>query len=416
LSIEIHQVARARMLSESSFAADGSGTLGNYTDVPFREGSCTVELTTDSHDPQQAVQTIDQYRKEVLGKRSAKLTMTLNLAPTGTAAAAATAAVQGALGKLLKASMGGEKLGTGSTAGSGSTASVIAASTGTGSQWESGSAMGWLNSSGQLEVREVQEVDTDDVTVKYAFSGSPSSSDVLYGAATYYLTQDPTESLQFLVAGVEAQDRWLLLGGQLTAIALAVAPDGSALPSLQFTYEFATYLESDETAGSVTGAMGIASYSNYNPIVGHAGDLRAPNVGQVTMLTSHRVHASAIAFTPKFSFVRVTSPSGEMTVLRWRRARVAPVIEGSWTEPFQDLGRWQARDARTDKAVWYQMGRTAAATVMLSAPTVQFVNPQRVADGGGIAATTMAWKGRNDEDVGGATTDLAISPFRIHLA
>lgn len=415
MSIEVHAVGRIRAYSEATFAADASASLASFFDVPAREGSATIELVTDSHDPQQMVQRVGQYRKEVLGKRSAKLTFTINLAPTGTAASNGVSSVTSAMGRLLKASMGGEALYEGSVAAGGSTASVINVSTGDGSQWAAGKAMGRVNSSGQLEVREVESVSTDAVTLKYAFSGAPSTSDPLYGAATYYLTEDPTESLQFLVAGVESDDRWLLLGGQLTAIAMAIDPTGAALPSLQLTYEFASYLESDETAATVTGSIGLASYSNYLPIVGHAGDLRCVTVGQVTMLTSHRVHASAIAFTPKIQFGRVTSPSGTQTVLRWRRQRIAPACEGSWTEPFQDLGRWQTRDARTDKAIWYQMGRTAGQSILLSCPTVQIVNPQRAADGAGFAAQTVAWKAREDEDVASATTDLALSVLRIHV-
>ena len=52
---------------------------------------------------------------------------------------------------------------------------------------------------------------------------------------------------------------------------------------------------------------------------------------------------------------------------------------------------------------------------MISAPTVQIVNPQRVADGSQIAAETIAWKARRDTDVGSSVTEIAKSPFRIHF-
>lgn len=413
MSVEIQNVQRLRVISESNFATDQTASLASFVDVPFREGTATVELTTDSLDPMQSVQHLDQYRKEVLGKRSAKLTFTLNLAPTGTAAGTSTPAVQGALGLLLKASMGGEQLGTGSTVVSAASGSSITVTSAAG--FAAGTACGWVNGSGQLEVREIESISTNTLTLKYAFSSTPTATNVIYSGATYYLTQDPQESLQFLMAGYESDDRFLLLGGQLTSLALAVDPTGAALPSVQLTYEFANYLESDETASSITGAIGNAAYTNYNPIVGHAGHLLFPTVGTATYSANDLVHASAIGFTPKVVFQRVTSPSGENTVLRWRRSRQAPVIEGTFTEPFQNLDRLTGRDARTDKAVWLQLGRSAGSTVMLSAPTVQIVNPQRAADGGGLAATTVAWKGRLDEDTGASVTDLAKSAFRIHL-
>jgi hypothetical protein len=46
---------------------------------------------------------------------------------------------------------------------------------------------------------------------------------------------------------------------------------------------------------------------------------------------------------------------------------------------------------------------------------VQALNPQRVADAGGLAAQTVMWAGRRDSDVGAATSDIAKTPFRIHL-
>lgn len=415
MTVEIHAIARARAFSEATFAADASASLASFTDIPAQEGSMSLEIITDSHNPNHLVQHLDDYPIEVLGKRSAKLTMTLPLAPTGTAAGPLTTAVQGPLGLLLKASMGGEFLGTGSTGAAGSTATVLNVGTGKGVGYSVGGVIGWVNTSGVLEVREIESIATDAVTVKYAFSGVPATSAEFYSGATYYLTQNPTETLQFLVAGAESDDRWLLCGGQLTSVGLALDPTGGAIPNLQLTYEFATYLESDETASAITGAIGFATYSNYSPIVGHVGELRVAPVGQATFLTSHRVHASVIGYTPKFTFVRVTSPSGTMTVFQWRRSRVAPVIEGEFTLPFQDL-TWNAlRDARSPRAIWYQLGVTAGSSVMLSAPTTQIVNPQRTGDGVGIAAQTVAWKGRLDGDVSSTTTDAAKSAFRIHL-
>jgi hypothetical protein len=66
MSIEVHSVQRLRVWSESSFAADGTGTLANYTDVPMREGTGTMTLTLDSLDPMQSVQSRVEYREEVL--------------------------------------------------------------------------------------------------------------------------------------------------------------------------------------------------------------------------------------------------------------------------------------------------------------------------------------------------------------
>jgi hypothetical protein len=419
MSIELHAVQRIRFISEgSAFAVDKSGDpgIGDFTDLPIREGSAQLTLTRDSLDPQQLVQSRLEYRKEVLGKRSATLAFTLNLAPTGVAANASTIAVSGATQTLLGIVCGATRTGVaGSTSAAGSSASVINVATGHGTRFVAGSAMGWVNASGVLETREVESVSTDAVTLKHAFSGSPANSDPLYNCTTVYMTEDPATSLQFAVQGAEDQDQWLLLGGQAVGgIQVAIDPSGQALPSITVNMTFANWLDVAEME-SAFGGIGTATYTNYEPIVGHAGELRVFTVGAPTLNTSSLVHCSALAFAPAISYVPVTSHSGTNTVFRWRAARAAPPCEGSWTSPYQDLTWWTARNNRTDKAVFFQMGTAAGSTVMISAPTVQIVNPQRVADGSQIAAETIAWKARRDTDVGSAVTEIAKSPFRIHF-
>lgn len=416
MSIEVHAVQRAKVYVEGTFGADSSASLASFTDLPIREGSAQMTLTIDSLDPQQNVQSRVEYREEVLGKRSATLTFTLNLAPTGVAAGNGIVSVASGLGILLKAALGGEWLDQGTTCTTGSSATAVKATdTGAAAQFPAGGVLGWVNSSSILEVREIESVSGNTITLKHALSGSPANNDVLYNAATYYMTEDPSQSLAMWVAGRETQDQWLLTGGQVVGgFTVAIDPSGAALPSVTFNMTFARWFSQAEMA-SPAASIGNATYTHHSPIVGHAGEFRVWTVGASTLSTSTRVHASAIAYTPKVAFVPVTSPSGTNTVYRWRASRAAPPVEGSFTTVFEDLTWWTARGNKTDHDVQYTMGQTAGSTVVLSAPTVQIVNPQRVADGQGLAAQTIAWKGRRDTDVGSSTSALAKSPFRIHL-
>lgn len=412
MSIEIQSVQRIRMWSESSFAFDGTGTLANYTDLPIREGSAQMTLTQDSLDPMQMVQSRVEYREEVLGKRSATLTFQMNLSPTGTAATNAVAAITSPLGRLLKAVMGAETLGTGTTF-TGGTAVVPTVVSATG--FSAGGAIGWVNSSGLLEVREIESISGNAITVKHAFSASPTSGNAI-ACATYSLSEDPQESLQFIVDGVESDDRWLLLGGQAVGgMQIAVDPTGAALPSVTFNFTFANWRTSAETTASLTGAIGTATYSAYEPIVGHAGEFRVFTVGASTLTTSSRVHVSALAFTPSIAYAPVTSPNGTNTVLRWRASRASPPCEGTFTTFYEDLTWFTGRANRTDYNVVYQMGIAAGQTVVLTAPTVQAINPQRAADASQLAAQTLQWKARRDTDVGSSTTALSRSPWRVHI-
>lgn len=425
MTIELHDVGRARVYDESSagswssttFAIDATTSpgLGSFTDVAFREGSAQVQLMEDMLDPQQVVQSRVEGRKKLRGKRSATLTLTLNLAPSGVAAGSAVSSVApgGGLGIILRAIMGGEKLAAGTTATAGSTSSVINATSGAG--WEEGAWIGWTNSAGIVEWREVKQVATNVVTTKYAFSGTPANGNVLYNAAVYFFTEDPQRSLQFLVEGVETDDRWLLLGGQCTGFKIGIDPTGQQLPSAQITLTFASWLDSSEvsnTAG-VTAAIAAASFGNYNPIVGFAGELRYQTVGTATLDSTSLVHASAINFDPSISFVPVTSPKGVNTILRWRAARQNPPVQVGFTAPYEDLTWWTKRKARNDLAFWYTAGQLAGGSVILSAPATQIVNPQRTADASKLAGQSIAAEGRRDIDVATGTTELSKSPVRI---
>ena len=128
------------------------------------------------------------------------------------------------------------------------------------------------------------------------------------------------------------------------------------------------------------------------------------------------MHVSALGFKPKIVFVPVTSPSGANggTVLRYRGGRANPPVEGSFTTYWEDLTWWQGRDAKQDRAMQHTIGTVFGNQVVLTAPTVQPLNPQRTPSNEQIAGQTVSWAGRHNTDTA-ATTDLAISPVLIVL-
>ncbi len=413
MSVEIHSIGSMRAWSESTFGADGTGTLGNYFYVPMNEGSATLVTTQDEIDPMQVVQSRVEGRNWVLGKTSASLVFTTNLTPTGTAAASGVTAITSAMGKILKATMGAEFLGTGTTFGVGSTASVLVVTSSAG--FIAGSAIGWVNALGVIEWREIEVVsDGTHITVKHAFSGSPASTNVAYAAATYSIIENPSESLQFILAGVENEDRWLVTGGQAVGgVTFAIDPSGAALPTVTFNLTFANWFTSAETAGTITGTLADATYTAYEPIVGYAGECRLFPVGVATLASTTLIHVSTFEWNPKITYVPVPSPAGVNGILRWRAARANPPAEGSFALPFEDLTFWTARSARGAHHLQYQAGILPGYSFLLTAPTIQISNPQRVASGE-LAGQTVAWRARRDTDVGVSVTELAKSPDRIH--
>lgn len=409
-----------RVIVESSFAADGTGSLGSYTYVPFNEGTATLALNTAEMDPNTTVQSRFEFNEMVLGPRECNLKFTMDLAPTGSAASEGETAVYGALGILLKATFGGEDLGTGTTFAAGWT--PITGNVASGAGLTAGGWIGWTNSAGVVEWRQIKAKSSNTITLSHGFSGTPANSDVCYAAATYYFTEDPSQSLQFIVSGQETHDRWLCLGCQAVGgVDIAIDPSGKGIPTATFNMKGALYLDSTETAGAINGTLADATYAYYNPIVEFVGDFHMFTVGTPTYTaTVSRVHVSALSWKPKIAFVQVTSPAsnaaaqGGSPVYRWRGSRARPPLEGTFTTYMDSLTWWSKRDSKADMCQQYTIGTAAGSAMVLSAPTVQVLNPQRGASDQEIEGQVITYKARRNTDTA-LTTEEARSPVCLVL-
>lgn len=419
MTIHVQPIQRVRMYEEpnGSFAVDHTGTLADFMDIPIVEGSGQLTITRQTLEVGDVVQRQDDWNQDVLGLKRASLQFDLNLAPTGTAAGDGTTAVHGPVGRILKAIMGGEQLSTGTTISDAApTAQSFDVTDATSLQ--PGSAIGWVNSNGEMEVREVREQSGSNVELDKGFSETPSDTDVIYAAATYYLTQsdgDNVTSLQAIVEGLVSLDRWLLLGGQLESWSLNLSPsqDG-VIPRMTITLQFANWVYGDDAATDLSVAnLANATYSDYSAIALNDGELRFPNSSGTAYSASDTLHVSAVEYTPNLSYTPVTSPSGTQIILHWIRQHSTPALQGSFTLPFEDHSMWNFRDNRVEKAAFFQIGRSAGGSVMLSGPGCQVTDVQRV-DDSGIAAQQVSWKSRLDNGKTGGG-DLQQTAFRIHL-
>ena len=415
MSIEVSAVQRIRVITEAagSFATDQTGSLGSFVDVPAMEGTATVALGQEMLDPAYAQQHKDGRVTHILGRKSCSLSFSVPLASTGTAAASGISAVQGALGLLLAATMGGEDLGAGTTisdAGVADTDFDVASATGL----TAGTAMGVLVGT-TTEWRVIENIATLNVTPKLNFSASPSNGAVVNSCATYYLKQDPDTSLQFAVYGAEQDDRWLLQGCQLQSMTLEVT--SGQIPKITFTFSGATWTYGASTSTPITGsAIATATYSNVSPVAAVSGVYYQQTAGTATYSAStSRLDVSQEAWSPAMAYVPQTSPTGVQTVLRWVRNRVNPVVSFTFNVPYQDTTWFAVRDAKTVKAFVRQFGSgTAGSTVLIEIPSAQVVDVQRV-DDGGLAYQTVSCAAGLDTDIASNTGDQSFSPLRFHL-
>lgn len=412
MSIEISQVQRLRVSTEpsSAFATDRTGTLANFTDVPFVEGSASATLTQNMLNPEHAQQYLDGYPTQVLGTKACQLSFSINLAPTGTSAASTVTAVQSALGIILKATMGGEVLSTGDDVQAGTpTATTFDVADAAGNAIAPGQFVGWANSSGNVEARPVKTVSTNAVTLRMGFSAAPSTGNDILGSATYFLGENPDTSLQFILEGVESQDRWVLRGLQLESMSIDL-PLGE-LPRVTFTFQGATWTYGASAATDLTAsALSAATYSNVS-VIHTTGNFYYQTNSTATLPTALAV--SSVSLEPALAYIPVPSPSGTETISRYRRNRVAPVISGSFTLPYQDTSYFTDRDNKTLKQIVYQLGTVAGSVVALDLPTVQVTDVQK-ADANSIASQTVSWQAQTDAvSPAGVITDIEKSAFRI---
>lgn len=414
MTIEDIRLGRLRVAIESTranFGVSQAASPANFLDMPYVEGSVNVTKTTDQLSPQSTQGYLDQYELDVRGKKSLTFGCTTHLSGTGTALDGVNAAATTTtwwLARLLETIMGG--LNTPSTPGAatqvqaGSTTTVINVTVGHGVRFVAGGAIACIVN-GRYECREVLSVATNAVSVKVAFSGTPANGTQVLGAYTFFMTEDPVNSLQFLLEGRESSDRWVLAGCQ-GGLGLNVTIGELAQLSLNLTGALW------EQLSPTTFTPGTLSL--YNPVALVDSEFI---VGTVGSTTRNLVSAQALTWTPGITYTPITTPAGVNTLLGFRRTRER-VVTGSF-QPYFDASAtpdWYTSEAsRSSLALFQQIGSatTGSGMVLLSAPTVQIDVPQR-ADNNGLSGLAVTWKARHDAATAGGS-DLARSAFRIHI-
>jgi hypothetical protein len=429
MALNNRPIKRLRVYEEAngSFATDHSGTLGDYLDVPFIQDTCEYELLRPKQSPMHYLQHIDDYSEEVFLPKEATLKFAVNLQTVDTKPGSGVAIAQGALGRLLKIAMGGESLGTGRTVTTGATTTVVPASSISG--MPVGNAVGFnTGASGRLEIREIKNNASTQLTLKHALTGAPANSAALLPSATYYLggtSGDQTTSLQAIIEGASTQDRYLLLGGWLESIAFEQLAPGS-IPRVTLGWRFAQWFRangSDTAANLTTAALERVSYVNAKTLVVQASEFRKHVNGTSTI--GPLIHAPAIEYVPNIVYETQRAPGGTNTVVQAVRvATGAPAISGSFQVPAEDQ-TWINHELGTDEdadnvSLDYQIGSSITrGGAMLVAPTVQITSVQPIGIGR-IEGWNVSWKGRLDGDtvtsgLTGTNLDRALSAFRVHL-
>ena len=414
---QLMQVEKMRVNEEAAgsatYAVELSASLANFKAVRYRTAQAT--LTTDMLPDEHVNQTPYAQNLDIVSRRACELSVETDLTPTGTglAAAAVPAYTDHALGIILKTILGGYEADQGDVENGGTSTSSVMQVTTSGARWEPGTAVGAIVG-GVIEARSIESIAGNALTPRVQFSGAPDNRAIVYNSHTFYLTDDPATSLQFVIETADRDDIWWLLGNQLSSLAFDLTV--AQLARMTIGLRGAKYLQDDEVANPLAvaePAITRATLTDGDPVPfvdSYAQFVTAAS--GATAITS--LDVSAISVTPAITYEPITSPAGVNGIRRMKLRPAKPIMTVEFTIPFEDEAYWTQRDARTKKSLFVQVGNTPGGTALIDIPNLQIQNVQR-SDSEGLHGLTVTAQALEDEWATDQTTELRRSPLRLHL-
>jgi hypothetical protein len=407
----VERVRRVRSAVEPNAAFATEISIGSFSDVIMREDSFKLTLDAPQESPMINQQHIHGYPTKVSLPKSATADVTINLTSQALASAPYNA-------NLWTAAFGTSTGGASTTiANTGSVTTIIVTSA-TGFL-EGGAVMCATGPGGSYEAREIKTISGVNITVKLAFSSNPPVSLPVYAAATYYFANTDGSIIKFLqlaVEGLGLGDRWLARGGALKGPPTFALEPGT-VPKVTFPFQFADWdlaNGTNTTMNLTSSAIADQSYASTGMNVVMDSEFRIATVGTST-LAGTLVDAPSITIAPQLKNVPHKTPAGINTIKQWVPVRNdGPPVTGEFQIPYEGTTWMDFRDAKTARAVFYQIGTSSAGAVLISCPNVIFDDFQRT-DLTGIAGQTIKFYGKLDNSTTTNTTDLQKSPFRIHF-
>lgn len=423
MSATLRKLQRLRVKSESTFGSEESGSVGSFTDVRFDTAEDTLE--NEMLEDAATVQRFYQRHKKVPGRtRVESFNVEMSLLPTGTAlnssASAPGSTPTFGHGVILKQGLGGYNADKGTTEDGTASSTASALEVSDASVLSAGQAIG-VTVGGNVELAVIRSISGTTVTPYMDFSGAPDDAAEVLNAHTFYLTDDPSASLQYILEGAHkdpSTDRedivWLL---------------GCAVNELGFTHNTAELIKMnlghagrewkhDEDVGTpLAGAetsLQSASYTDTDVPVQFISS--KVFLGKVNSFpgTHRTIDPQEISFSPNVNRIEIPSPQAVNGILQYQMAPDGPMatveITGHLTA--DELREFQqAIQNKDDYYFAVQAGQSSGKIGFVAAPRCQVVNIQRATAGDQLAGYTVTLEAL--EANAGASTELERSPFIV---
>lgn len=376
---EITRIARVRVAVESSFGADGTGTMGNFFSV--RCDSITSPRSVKAPidvDPLRSFRG-QEYATE-FGFQHTQLTAGGDLCSVGTAIGNGVTTTKDGISKLFEQILGGYRTGEGSLVASAVGATSFSVSAGDGAQLLDGQIIfiETTDTSSIYLANVVATRSTDALTTLLDHSATPSVGADVLNTQMVYETDKPVGTVQWLVEYTRDRDDIFLYLGCNGSLSITW-PLGQKV-AWQTQQNVTKILHDDELAGPQGGsAISVYSLDSGTPVLAKSGSSASGgsiHFGPASATT--RVNPTVLEFTfdPGIAWQEVPSFNGEEGRAGWEALPGKPmatltVLAG--TETYKD-----ARDAGTIYSLLAQAGATGGKQIALFFPRAQIVNIEAV--------------------------------------
>jgi hypothetical protein len=419
VTITVQNVGRTRHLFEAngSFAVEQS--VGSFAECALVEGTSTVVMDRPFETPKLLQQYLHGYPSKVPMPKRASYSFSTNMRGALARSAASTTPTSASVEDFNLFTVvfgGGVQHGTGTTVATTSSTTVVNATSAAGFL-AGGAIVCATGTGGALECREIKSISSNAITLKRAFTNAPANGSVIYACSTFYLNAldgGSILSLQTIVEGLGTIDRWLLLGGHISAPPVFKLAPGT-IPTVDWAFQYANHLRADgsETTMNLNSALSDQAYADtsINAVMDSEFCLTA-HAGT----TGTVIHASEINIVPNLAVEPHTTPGGTNNIKQWVPSRVdGPPVTANFLDPYEAVTWRTARDAETAYALSYQVGASlTGGGFMISVPFVTVDNFQREAVGG-LAGERVSLYARQDTQTSANTSAQAKSPFRVHF-
>ena len=333
MAIEVFRLKRLRVYEEpsGSFATDNIGNLStDFLDVPFIEGTLTLNPEIQSKELNLGTQELYADSGLIQDRQRPTLSFNMYCHPTGAAAGdgvASKGATDLAEFAILKAVLGGIDSGNdGSTLQAVNSQSDFDVDTGDGSNWSQHSGIVLLDSSSRAQLLEVQAVSTDNITTRTTGPLTVANGTEAYNPTTFYLDDSDT-SLQWVIEGAGARDRWQIFGSQATSASLEMVSEEFWVWSFTFTGVHFKNLG--------TGTLATADNPNFAPVFD-----TGPFIAATSNTTSGTAHdaicTTSRTLTLNIQYQEVYCPNATYGAERWKAVPQRPFAEMSFDTYYDD--------------------------------------------------------------------------------